>query len=467
MSSVDTPKAFIKRFFGFSIGPVVGAFIGFVTVPLTTWLVAPEEFGKASMYTTVQQLSVLVLVLGLDQAYVREYNEVKDRKSLLQHSFFIPILLSVLLLILLLSFYQYVSTALFGGTSLYSVLVLGISIISMIFFRFNSLIIRMEEKALLFSSMQIFQKLFNLIFLVLLLLAVKSYSMIITANAVSFLLTGIFCFYYTKNHWTLSFKIDISFLKPLLRFGIPLIFSGIFMWVLNSMDKVALRLWTDFNELGIYANAFRLSALMLIFQQAFTTFWTPTAYRWYANDVSKDRFIKVNNALTFAMILFFFVIVKFKWILFYILEESYHPAVYIFPFLLVCPIMYTIGETTGIGIGFKRKTIFMTLSTITAAIVNLIGNFILVPKYGALGAAIATALSYIVFFWCRTLISNFLWKGVSLSYHLITHIIIVLMLTELYFNGSLSMLWILVITLINYKNLLSIIKSNSLILKDK
>jgi len=114
---------------------------------------------------------------------------------------------------------------------------------------------------------------------------------------------------------------------------------------------------------------------------------------------------------------------------------------------------------------FKRKNIFMTLSTIISAIVNLIGNLILVPKYGALGAAIATALSYIVFFWCRTLISNFLWKSTSLTYHLITHIIIVLMLIELYFSGSLSMLWLLVIFLLNYKTLFNTIKHRSCFLK--
>jgi O-antigen/teichoic acid export membrane protein len=37
--------------------------------------------------------------------------------------------------------------------------------------------------------------------------------------------------------------------------------------------------------------------------------------------------------------------------------------------------------------------------------VNIVGNWLLVPRYGAVGAAISTAFSYIVFFSMRTFIS--------------------------------------------------------------
>jgi len=44
-------RNFIKSFFQFSIGQWVAALISFITTPITTWLIIPEEFGKASMFT--------------------------------------------------------------------------------------------------------------------------------------------------------------------------------------------------------------------------------------------------------------------------------------------------------------------------------------------------------------------------------------------------------------------------------
>ena len=71
------------------------------------------------------------------------------------------------------------------------------------------------------------------------------------------------------------------------------------------------------------------------------------------------------------------------------------------PFLIFYPILYTISETTALGIAFSRKTILTLIITVTCAIMNGIGNAILVPLYGALGAAVSTAIAYLAFFWLR------------------------------------------------------------------
>ena len=74
------------------------------------------------------------------------------------------------------------------------------------------------------------------------------------------------------------------------------------------------------------------------------------------------------------------------------------------------PIMYTISETTVIGINFKKKANCHIYIAIVSAICNLFGNIILVPIWGAKGAAISTGLAYIVFFAMRTMLSNKYYK---------------------------------------------------------
>ena len=69
------------------------------------------------------------------------------------------------------------------------------------------------------------------------------------------------------------------------------------------------------------------------------------------------------------------------------------------------PIMYTISETTVIGINFNKKQEKHIYISLVSSIVNIIGNIVLVPMIGVVGAGISTGLSYILFFIMRTNIS--------------------------------------------------------------
>jgi len=146
-----------------------------------------------------------------------------------------------------------------------------------------------------------------------------------------------------------------------------------------------------------------------VFQQAFATFWAPTAFRWYENGEKPEKFMKVSECLTLVMTFVFIVVVISKNIILFFIGDNYKGASSLISFLLFIPIMYTMSETTTIGISFKRKTKYNLIISSVVAMINLILNFILVPKIGALGASIATAISYLVFFWMRTLISSYVW----------------------------------------------------------
>jgi O-antigen/teichoic acid export membrane protein len=70
--------------------------------------------------------------------------------------------------------------------------------------------------------------------------------------------------------------------------------------------------------------------------------------------------------------------------------------------------MYTLSEVTVGGINYRNKTYWHLAIAVIAAVVNYALNMLLVPNLGAKGAAISTGLSYIVFFYSRTYISNYL-----------------------------------------------------------
>ena len=68
-------KNLFKKFMEYGIGSIITLLLGFISSPIITRLISPEENGKFSMFNTVIDLLLVIIVLGLDQSYVRYYYE--------------------------------------------------------------------------------------------------------------------------------------------------------------------------------------------------------------------------------------------------------------------------------------------------------------------------------------------------------------------------------------------------------
>ena len=64
-----------KKFIEFGIGNLIVLITGFISSPIITRLILPEEFGKFSMFNTLTSLFLFILMLGLDQSYIRFFYE--------------------------------------------------------------------------------------------------------------------------------------------------------------------------------------------------------------------------------------------------------------------------------------------------------------------------------------------------------------------------------------------------------
>lgn len=448
----DTANAFLKRLTDFSIGPFISAIIGFVTVPVTTYLILPADFGKSAMYTMGFTITSLFIFLGFDQAFVREYNTCEDKSELFWNSIIIPLIFSLLIGAIYILFYKQISLLMFDSIEKYTVIILSLSLPFAVIDRFNMLILRMEEKARIYSMFSIINKLLALFILIPYLLFVdRSYKGIINATFINLVIICLIESYYVRHIWKIKFKVNKKLLTKMFKFGLPLIPTSIIGWLFSSMDRIALRQWSSFNEIGIYSAAFKIIGILAIIQTCFSTFWVPTAYRWHENNTSNDRYTKVSEILLTIMCLVFSFIVLFKDLIIKLLSSNYGVASNSVPFLLFFPIMYTVSETTTLGIPFSRKTSYNIIISIVSACVNYFGNYLLVPKYGAMGASISTGISYIVFFWMRTLISRRLWFNFPIGIY-IKDIILLLILSVLSITINNFFINLLIVVSIMYTN---------------
>ncbi|MBS4539287.1 oligosaccharide flippase family protein [Clostridium sp. D2Q-11] len=402
----------LKKFLSFSYGSWIGLVIGFVGTMITTRILSPQDFGKASMFTLVLNISMIFIIFGTDQSFVRFfYEEVEDKRgSLLYNCIKIPLLLTVVVSLVILLFSERVSVFLFEEYNFNVLVVLIIGIIIQVLYRYGTLVIRMQQKGNLFSILEILNRLLSLIIILILyhFLGAK-YEIIIYSTVINLFLLTIISIISQSEYWNirnLRSSQTTHNIKDILHYGSPLVLTMLITWLFQSFDKIAIKQWSSFDELGLYAAAFKIVALLNILKVTFSTFWTPVCYERFENNPDDKHFYeKITRMISFFLFLVAIFSIAGKDIIIYLLGREYKAAANIMPFLVFMPVMYTISETTVIGINFYKKPKWHILIALTSCLINIMGNWLLVPKYGAIGASISTAFSYIVFFTLRTQIS--------------------------------------------------------------
>lgn len=452
----------LKKFAEFGIGNLLVLVSGFISSPIITRLIMPEEFGKFSMFNTVTSLFLFVLLLGLDQSYIRFFYEEDEeaRSYLLRKSVKMTMIVNLVLSLIILLLSKPISNLIIGRYSIVLVISILIQNTFNILSKFSILVVRMKQKGKTYSFLQVIGRVFYILLIILTVRIFKGdYRTVVFASIVSNIIAVSVGIFIERKVW-FDTRSDIELktsVNEMLKFGIPLVFSMSITWLLQSIDKIFITNYSGYVELGIYSSAFTIVALLNAVQDSFITLWLPVANEKYKEAPNNTEFFtKINGVVSLGMLIIAILLITFKDILIIVLGPEYRDASFIFPFLVLMPIMFTISETTAVGINFTRKTKYHIYISIVAAICNLIGNSLLVPRFGARGAAIATGLSYLIFFACRTVISK---KLYNVNYNIKRLILPLIMLTILAAYGSFNTMNVtlvglgilaIIITLISY-----------------
>lgn len=406
-----------SKIIGFAVGPIGAAVLSFASLPILAWYFSAEDIGRVSMLQVVISFSVLIFSLGLDQAYVREYHEVADKAVLLKTAV-LPGLIILLLVLLSVFLYSppFLSRLLFEvESSVYSAVILC-CLVSSFFSRFLSLILRMQERGLAFSMSQVLPRLLFLLMIGSCVLSGVSlgFDKLIAAQALSIIVVFLIFAWNTRDEWSFSLKkrIDIQYVKSLLCFGLPLIFGGMASWVLFAMDRVFLRRLSSFEELGIYSIASSVAAVAGIVSGVYTTIWAPIVFKWVASGEGLEKVDRVSEHVLASVCFMLCLSGMMAPIIPYFLPKEYASVQYLVVACMIVPLFYMVSEATSIGIGISRKSSYTLLASCMAAAINILGNYLLVPIYGAAGAAVSTALALWVFMVCRTEMSCLVWRKI-------------------------------------------------------
>ncbi|MDC4973411.1 oligosaccharide flippase family protein [Acinetobacter baumannii] len=409
----------LKKVMGYALGPFGAAALGFISLPVMAWFFSTEDIGRISMLQIFSTFSILFFCLGLDQAYVREFHESDDKESLFKSCFLPGFIFCLIFFSILFVFNsRIISIGLYNINSIY---ISCLSIICFLFafiIRFLGLILRMQDKALLYSISQITPKVFfiNFIFIIYFLNLDKSFKNLIIGQTFSLFFCVLILLWNNKDALIkiIKAKFSVAKFKEVIKFGSPLIIGGLASWGLNVTDKLMLKNLADFNELGLYSMAFSIAGVATIFAGVFNTIWSPMVFKWISGgDVNYRKICDIQEYVLCGV--YFLIVLSglFSWLILLFLPDNYYVVQYIITSCLLVPFFYTLSEVSSVGIAISRKTLFSMYASFIALILSIILNYFLIPILGAAGAAIASSIAFWLFLILRTEFSNRCWINIK------------------------------------------------------
>jgi O-antigen/teichoic acid export membrane protein len=403
------------------------------TLPIITWFYNVDDVGRISMLQIFTSFAILFFCLGLDQSYVRAYHDSDNKPLLLKHAMFPGVCICILSCLLIFIYKpDFISKILYSVESVYLSFLTFFCFIVALISRFLSLTLRMQERAIAFSMSQVLPKILLLLFVISAVVwaGSRDSKQLFTANALALFIACLIFAWNTRNDWIPAFaqKFDKIEFQTHLSYGFPLLIGGLASWGLNVSDRIFLRLFSSYTDLGVYSVAMSIASAATIFATIFNTIWAPLVFKWVSS--SEIDLKKIDDISEYILMAIYFIVVVaglFSWLLDFILPNQYLSVKYLIIICIIGPLFYTLSEVTGIGIAIAKKTRFSMYASIAAMLTSIVLNFFLVKKLGALGAAISTAFSFWFFYILRTEFSQLVWrKTIKLRGYLITFSILLI-----------------------------------------
>lgn len=190
---------------------------------------------------------------------------------------------------------------------------------------------------------------------------------------------------------------DRAMLRDVLKFSIPYIPTTMLWLVTSVSDRYFVTIFCGTEVHGLYTAASKLPTLIVLVSGVFIEAWHFSTVKDALPAERASFFGTVYRNYMSVMFIGASLIIACSRILTGILlADSYYSSWQYVPYLAVAMIFSAFSSFFGSVYFMEKKSVLSMLTALAGAIVNVGLNFLLIPKWGALGAALATMLSYMV-----------------------------------------------------------------------
>lgn len=241
---------------------------------------------------------------------------------------------------------------------------------------------------------------FNILLLAVFPLGVTGYML---ANVFADGLSAIFVFLRAKEwrylRWS-SLRRPLA--KKMLQYSAPLVPTNLCGWIINISDRYLIALLIGSAATGIYAVSNKIPTALLTVANIFTSAWQLSALVEQPK-AEKERFFtnvySVYSAIAFVIASGVIMTAQISTRL--LAAPAYYEAWRYVPVLTLATTIACLGSFFSSVYMVEQRSAATLATTVLGAVCNVVGNFLLIPLWGSMGAAISTLMSYLLIFAVR------------------------------------------------------------------
>ena len=376
--------------------------VSFLLIPVFTKYLTPGEYGILSLVNTTVSLLTIFIMVGADGSIRRQFYKLKGEAYA---RFFSSALLTSFVAFFIIS--ALASLASIGLSGLIEIPRKWIFLAPII--AFTSILptillgqYRVQQRAGAFAvfsnSMTVLNLVLAIVFVVVLKLNYEGrlYSTLIV-NSAFFILA----FVFLKRQDFIGNKINWEYSKTSLKYGLPIIPHQIGAFVIAFSDRYFIANMVNVDEVGIYNVGYQVGSIIGILEGTFGYAFTPFLFESLTENsvLRKKKVVKVSYLFILFLALAVLLLTVLSFPLFKLfIDERFHGG-QIFVLWVAIGFFFSgcYKMVTGY-IYYSNKTIFLAYLSVFNIVVNILLNYLLISRFGALGAAYASCFSYFAMF---------------------------------------------------------------------
>lgn len=383
----------IKDFFNYFFSDLFVKGFLFISLPLLSRVMAPSEYGKLSLINSAISILFVFLSFNMQNAITNRYMRDKENFGSYLFSNLSVLIPSQFFVILLSPFYLGYLSNWFGLQEQDIFYVLIICLMLTLYNVYAGFLLA-ARKSKEFSIWNIVSKLseLTLIFVFALLLVEDQYLSKIFAQL---LVVGFALIMVVPRLYRLLVRdFNMRYVRAAMMFALPLIPHALTNNLLSQIDRFLINSELGTSATGIYSFSYNLGMAIVVVIMAWNASWQPKLFE-LLNEGNKKAISKIVYS-SGVLILFFSVlaILFSEEAVILLADSAYYDSMKIVPIIVIGNALIHIYMSYANFVFYERKTLYISISSTSALIVNVGLNLWLIPLFGIEGAAWATVISY-------------------------------------------------------------------------
>lgn len=397
-------------------------FGGLALGALLTWIIAyffdGDGLGKYVLAIIVLRFFTIIAKLGLDTASIKFLSAFASQnkwKSIFNYRHKVMRLLFLTSIITsCFMFFFSNPIANYIGTDPEYITINAFMVLPMSFFMLNYQSLRGLKRIAEFSFFfRMSQALFTIISLLIIYQFNTGKEIAVYAYAASLVIVSLLSFFVLefwikrKSKYSPTQLLEALPYSKLLQISIPLMFANASQLIMAWTDKLMIGSMLDAESVGVYHIAFKLSMFAAAALMAINSIVSPKLSELFANNDMR-RFKKVAQQstmiifwTTFPLLILFFIFPKFFLGIF---GNQFQIGAQVFMFLSFGRLISSMSGSVGNILQMTSHQKIYGIILFFGALLNVILNYVLIPRYGIDGAGMASMTSLIFWNICMVLV---------------------------------------------------------------